>query len=353
MRTFRSVWRSLVFLGLLLAAVADGQFRKTFCGMRVGADGSVWVSGWCQRLMRALGIACTVEGPLPVADGRGLAVVSNHLSYLDILAMSAVRPFVMVSKVEVRAWPLIGWITAQAGTVYVERADVKGGQRQTHAQVNRMMAEAFRSGLPVLFYPEGTTTGGETVLPFRRGLFNSVVYDGIPVKTAALAYELGERNAGATVAEDVCFVGDAEFGPHLFRLLGLSGLSMRVRFGEREIVGSDRFELASNARDEVVELYERLSGVLGIQRGVEFPRAQQRENLFDRPVERFAAVDDEAGVSGRRQHVLLGHGVGGGPVLLNDGGFRAAALVDVAMDASAQAYVAGSGDEDGQVVVRA
>lgn len=298
MSIIQSVLRSLVFAVLLLAAVADGQFRKTFCGMRVGADGSVWVSGWCRRLMRALGIACTVDGPLPAADGRGLAVVSNHLSYLDILAMSAVRPFVMVSKVEVRRWPLIGWLTAQAGTVYVERADVNGGQRQTHAEVNRMMGEAFRSGLPVLFYPEGTTTGGETVLPFRRGLFHSVVNGGVPVKTAALAYELDGRNTGVTVAEDVCFVGDAEFGPHLFRLLGLTGLRMRVRFGEWEVTGSDRFELASNARDEVVGLYEGLSGVRGIERGVEFPRAQQREHLFDRPVERFAAVDDEAGVRG-------------------------------------------------------
>jgi 1-acyl-sn-glycerol-3-phosphate acyltransferase len=221
--------------------------------------------------MGALGLVCVVEGPLPEAGVNGLAVVANHLSYLDILVMSAVRPFVMVSKCEVRAWPLLGWITAQAGTVYVERADVKGGQKQTHAEVNSMMAEAFRSGLPVLFYPEGTTTSGNVVLPFRRGLFNSVVYDRVPVKTAALAYEMDASNAGFTVAEDVCFVGNAQFGPHLFRALGLQGVKVRVRFGAEDVAGHDRFALAVNARDRVCDLYEEISGVGRLERGEAFP----------------------------------------------------------------------------------
>lgn len=291
------MYRSVVFVGLLLAAVVDGQRRKTFCGMTVGPEGAVWVSGWCRRIMRALELKCVVEGPLPVAGTGGLAVVANHLSYLDILVMSATRPFVMVSKCEVRGWPLLGWITAQAGTVYVERADVKGGQRQTHAEVNAMMAKAFRSGLPVLFYPEGTTTSGDVVLPFRRGLFNSVVYDGVPVMTAALAYEMDASNADCSVAEDVCFVGDAEFGPHLFKALGLRGLKVTVRFGADEVAGEDRFALALNARDRVCELYEEISGVRGMERGVAFS-SKQREHLFDGPVERLGAVHGEVGVGG-------------------------------------------------------
>jgi 1-acyl-sn-glycerol-3-phosphate acyltransferase len=286
-----------VFVALLMAAVVHGQWRKTFYGMRVGADGAVWVSAWCGRIIRALGLECSVEGPLPEAAAGGLAVVSNHLSYLDILVMSAVRPFVMVSKCEVRGWPLLGWITAQAGTVYVERADVKGGQKQTHAEVNAMMAVAFRSGLPVLFFPEGTTTSGDVVLPFRRGLFNSVVVDRVPVKTAALAYEIDACNVGCSVGEDVCFVRDAEFGPHLFRALGLKRVKVRVRFGADEVAGEDRFALALHARDRVCDLYEDISGWRGIQRGVEFP-SQQRQQVFDGAVERAHGILGEAGAQG-------------------------------------------------------
>ena len=274
-----------MFVVLLLLAVGDGQWRKMFCGMKVGSEGALWVSAWCRRIVRALGLTCEIEGPLPEAGARGVAVVANHLSYLDILVMSATRPFVMVSKSEVRTWPLLGWITAQAGTIYVERADVKGGQRQTHAEVNAMMAEALRSGLPVLFYPEGTTSTGDGVLPFRRGLFNSVVCDGVPVKTAALAYEMDSSNAGCTLAEDVCFVGDAKFGPHLFKALGLKGLKAKIRFGTEEIAGVDRFALALNARDRVCELYEEIAGVRGVERGVGFPSVQKRQVLVHVPLD--------------------------------------------------------------------
>ena len=233
--------------------------RKLVFGMRPGPEGAVWVHGWCRRIVRVLGITCRVEGSWPVAGRGGLALVSNHLSYLDILVYSATTPLMMVSKTEVRDWPLIGWITAQAGTIYVQRSDVKGGQTQTHAEVNAAMAAAFRSGLPVLFFPEGTTTDGAGVLPFRRGLFNSVVYGGVPVRAGAIRYPLDRGGAEALIADHVCYWGKMEFGPHLFRCLGLRGLRAHVRFGADEIEGEDRFALAINARERVLDLYAGLA----------------------------------------------------------------------------------------------
>ena len=297
MRTIRSIYRSLLLLALLVAAVIDGHLRRLIFGMKPGAEGAIWVSRWCRRILRALQVDARVSGVVPRADERGLVVVSNHLSYLDILVYSAAAPFIMVSKSEVRGWPLLGWITAQAGTIYVERADVKGGQQQTHAEVNAMMAHGFESGLPVLFYPEGTTTDGATVLPFRRGLFNSVVAHGVPVRAAALSYSLKRPHHTASVANDVCYWGSMVFGPHLFRALGLGGLQVNVSFGSQTVAGGNRFTLALHARDHVIEQYEAISGVSGIARQVAFP-SQQREHLFDRPVERVAPIYGEAGVSG-------------------------------------------------------
>ena len=252
---------------MLVAAVIDGQFRKMFFGMTVGPEGAVWVHGWCRRIVQALGFGVVCDGPLPAADERGLAVVSNHLSYLDILLYASVRPFVMVAKIEVRAWPLLGWITAQAGTVYVQRADQKAAlpaeERQTHAQVNAMMADAFASGLPVLFFPEGTTTNGAagaaSIVPFRRGLYHSVLNGGVPMKAAAVSYSLDRDNPGASVADDVCYWGEeATFAPHLFSALGLMGLNVRIRFGSEEISGMGRFELSVNSRDRVMEIYDAI-----------------------------------------------------------------------------------------------
>jgi 1-acyl-sn-glycerol-3-phosphate acyltransferase len=247
MKTVRSLIRSILVVALLLSAVVDGHLRKWLGWMTAGPQGAVWAHRWCRRIVRALGIACQLRGPMPDAGAGKLAVVSNHMSYLDVLVYSAMRPFVMVSKVEVRSWPLIGWITAQAGTIYVERADVKGGQKQTHAEVNAQMAVAYRSGLPVMFFPEGTTGDGTQILPFRRGLFNSVIYDRVPLKVAAMRWELTRPNGGASVEQDLCFVGDARFGPHLFRLLGLRGIQVTVEFGLETVPGDDRFALAANS----------------------------------------------------------------------------------------------------------
>jgi lyso-ornithine lipid O-acyltransferase len=253
----RSVWRSFLFLLLLLAAVVDYRVRRP----AVGAEGAVWIHGWSRRIVKWMGFRCAVEGRIPA----GGAVVSNHLSYLDILIYSSVQPFVMVAKTEVRGWPLFGWITSRAGTVYVER----GGGPTTYPRVNAEMAEAYRSGLPVLFFPEGTTTDGTEVLPFRRGLFHSVLNEGVGLRAAALRYELEScrANEGASVGEDVCWWGEMGFVSHIVRLLGLSGLSVEVRFGEEVTERADRFVLSETARERVVRMYEGMGGVERVAEG--------------------------------------------------------------------------------------
>ena len=187
-------------------------------------------------------------------------MVSNHLSYLDILLYSAVQPFVMVAKNEVRGWPLLGWLTAQAGTVYVQR----GGGPTTYPAVNAAMAEAYRSGLPVLFFPEGTTTDGAGVLPFRRGLFHSALNNGVSLRTAVLRYFLEpcSVNRGATVGEDVCWWGEMGFTSHMFWLLGLRGLEAHIRFGDEILERQDRFVLSETAQARVAEMYGQLGAAV-------------------------------------------------------------------------------------------
>lgn len=257
-RIARSIARSILLVGLLLAASVDGHIRLAFGLLHKGHEGAVWTHRWCRRILRCLGIRYAVEGDLPghlSASHTGFeAVVCNHLSYLDILLMGAAHPFMMVAKTEVRSWPLLGWMTTQSGTVYVQR----GGHPATYPGVNAAMAHAFRSGLPVLFFPEGTTTDGSEVLSFRRGLFHSVLRDNVQVQTAALRYELSCDEAGATVANDVCWWGEALLAPHLFRLLGLHKLHATVRFG-KVVEGADRFVLSQNAHASVTDIYTNLT----------------------------------------------------------------------------------------------
>lgn len=247
----RQIVRCVKLSAILLTLVLDCILRRP----RAGVESAVWAHEWSRRIVRALGVQYSVSGELPESG----AVVSNHLSYLDILVYLSVRPFVMVAKSEVEHWPLLGKITAQAGTVYVQR----GGGPSTYDAVNAAMAAAYRSGLPVLFFPEGTTTDGQSgVLPFRRGLFHSVLNEGVPLRTAAVRYEV-VANRDACVARDVCWVGDAYLGPHLFRLLGLRGVKAEIQFGDEVPARTDRFVLSEGARVAVMAMCERATPELG------------------------------------------------------------------------------------------
>jgi 1-acyl-sn-glycerol-3-phosphate acyltransferase len=242
-------------LAVLLALILDCAIRRP----RAGVAAAIWAHEWSRRIIKALGVECGVSGRVPESG----AVVSNHLSYLDILVYGSVRPFVMVAKSEVKGWPLVGWITARAGTVYVQR----GGGPSTYGAVNAAMAVAYRTGLPVLFFPEGTTTDGQSgVLPFRRGLFHSVLNEGVSLQAAAVRYQVEEHRA--SVARDVCWWGEAYLGPHLFRLLGLRGIRAEVRFGEEVLAREDRFVLSEGAREAVVAMGEVVPERMGELVGV-------------------------------------------------------------------------------------
>jgi 1-acyl-sn-glycerol-3-phosphate acyltransferase len=247
LKLLRPVLRGVKLFAVLLAMTLDCVRRQP----RAGVEAAVWAHEWSGRIVKALGLECSVSGRLPESG----AVVSNHLSYLDILVYLSVRPFVMVAKSEVKGWPLLGWITARAGTVYVQR----GGGPSTHDAVNRAMAAAYRTGLPVLFFPEGTTTDGQSgVLPFRRGLFHSVLNEGVSLQTAAVQYalEMHPGNGDATVSRDVCWCGDAYLGPHVLGLLGLRGVRAEIRFGDEVRERADRFVLSEEARAAVVRMCE-------------------------------------------------------------------------------------------------
>ena len=176
-----------------------------------------WLNRFCARAIKGLGVELTVVGNFP----EGGAVIANHLSYLDIVVFAALRPCVFVSKLEIKDWPVVGWMTTMAGTVYVERGH---GGSAVRAKSFWMQA-AMEAGLPVVFFPEGTTSNGEQILKFHSGLLGQMLDVGAPVTAAYLRYSLGEGNGpGVTVENDVCYWGDTSMWPHVFRFLGLRNI---------------------------------------------------------------------------------------------------------------------------------
>jgi 1-acyl-sn-glycerol-3-phosphate acyltransferase len=181
-------------------------------------------------------------------------VISNHLSYVDIIVFAALHPCVFVSKAEIAGWPVVGWMTTMSGTVYVAR-----GHGGSAMKARRGMQAAVNAGLPVVFFPEGTTTNGSGLLKFHSGLLAQAMLGGGPVTAAYVRYSFGSENGpGVSVADDVCYWGDGNMLAHIFRFLGLRGVRAEVRFAEGPIAfssdGMHRKMAAVEARAAVAEL---------------------------------------------------------------------------------------------------
>ena len=169
-------------------------------------------------LLQRLGIALTVQGQ--AAEGPSL-LVANHVSWLDIAALHAAVPQArFVSKADIRHWPLVGWLVAGAGTLFVERASKRDALRVVH-----QMAEALRAGDIVAVFPEGTTGPGPELLPFHANLMQAAVATGTPVQPAVLRFHDPE-NAFSPAAE---FVGATTLWQSLWALATADRLAVELR----------------------------------------------------------------------------------------------------------------------------
>jgi len=202
------------------------------------------LSIWSRILLRVLAVRLTVVGPIPRG---GCLLVANHLSYLDVLVLAAVRPLSFLSKAEVAQWPLVGFMARVIGVQFIARED-----KRSLPQVAARLLRECQAGHGVVFFPEGTSASGDAVLPFRAALLAPAAATGLLVHYAAMRYRTPEGEPPAR--EAVAWWGDMLFLPHLRGLLRLRCIEAEVRFGAAPLVAADRKELARRLQDGVVAL---------------------------------------------------------------------------------------------------
>ena len=241
----RTMLRS-VLMFLSLAQIALG-----FLVLRLRTRGPIppprrahWLRWSCALLLKRLGIRVQANGPLPSA---GL-IVSNHLGYLDILVFGATLPCIFVSKAEVRSWPVFGLLVQFAGTIFLDRRS-----QSSAAEVTRQIGERLQGGLPILLFPEGTSTDGTALLRFHSSLLEAAIRTSSPIAAAAVSY-----TAADTKERDLCYYGDDTFLPHLLRTLGRREVFASVRFSGHSLVYPDRKVAASSLWSEVAQLRAEL-----------------------------------------------------------------------------------------------
>lgn len=264
MSVFRSVARSVQLAGYFVRYGAELVTRRP----KTRDARADWLHRFAASALEGLGIEISANGRFPE---RG-AVISNHLSYLDIIVLAALHPCVFVSKEEVATYPILGWITVMVGTVLVAR-----GHGGSALKARAGLEAAFHAELPVVFFPEGTTSDGSGMLKFHSGLLSQVRAVGAEVTAAHICYRLDEENGDASVGEDVCYWGDAVLVPHIFRLLGLRGIQAEVRFAEQPIIFSAGLEERKRAAQEA---WVAVAELTRSQTGTEVVSISDSTNLY-------------------------------------------------------------------------
>ena len=242
LRRLRALWR-------LLRVIVHGLHGALVCALlfpRLDADARMArVGWWSARMLHMLGIGLRHQGAVHPGP---LLLVANHVSWLDILAINAVRPVRFVSKSDVRHWPLLGWLVACGGTLFIERERKRDALRVVH-----QVADTLRGGEIVAVFPEGTTSEGHGLLPFHANLLQAAIATGAPVQPLVLRY----RDAQDAVSRSAPYVGDTSLAASVWAVVMAQGLEAQLRIEPAE--GSrhaDRRALSDHLREIIARRLE-------------------------------------------------------------------------------------------------
>jgi len=236
--SLRSLRRAVALLAVL-AEVVIRYWISRLRGPLTLEQRAQWLQDTCIRILRSMEIRCQVEGQIPQ---RGL-VVANHLSYLDVVILSAAMPCFFVAKAEIDNWPYFGKAARAGGTLFIDRS-----RRASAEKVADLISERLKLCVPVLFFPEGTSTNG-TMLRFHARLFEPAIRAGAPITAASISYEMDN----GIPESELCWFGDDALAPHLVKTLKVPGFQAKLRFGHPRIYAHRR-EAADATFAEIAEM---------------------------------------------------------------------------------------------------
>ncbi len=214
--------------GVVLAALA-----LPFLGSR---RRDALIVAWSRLLLQILGVNPVVTRP-PAVPG-GALLVCNHVSWIDIFLIFLGRRVHFVSKSEVRAWPVAGWLAHKAGTLFLER-----GRRADTLRVNADMAALLRDGAWVAVFPEGTTSDGRILRRFLPSLLQPAVDLNCPIVPAALRYHTLDGEYSAAPA----YVDHMSLWQSLLAVVSEPGIVAELHFGDPIPPDGHRRDLAARA----------------------------------------------------------------------------------------------------------
>ncbi len=251
-----------ILKALLVACLLVLYIIFQLIGKLIFAFSSVWQIRWQLTFLkltsRALLIVTNTQlifkGKLP--QNKPVFLVSNHLSYIDILVTSSVFPCIFLTSVEMQRTPFLGFMASLAGARFTERRN----KFKLKNEINNI-SKLLSSSVSLAIYPEGTSTNGEKVLNFKSSFFESSVITKTPVQPVCINYtHLSGKKVTSQNRDKICWYGKASFAPHLIKFLKESSLVCELNFLPLISVDNirNRLFLSEKARDSIVEVYKEI-----------------------------------------------------------------------------------------------
>jgi 1-acyl-sn-glycerol-3-phosphate acyltransferase len=207
---------------------------------------AIRIQAWSRGMLARLGVRLQVIGD-PALAGP-LLLVANHISWLDITSLHAARFCRFVSKADVRRWPLIGALASGVGTLFIQRESRRDAMRVVHH-----MAESLRQGDVLAVFPEGTTSDGQSLLPFHANLLQAAIAADAPIQPVALQFIDGHGRRSLAP----CYIGDDTLLASVWRTVRARGITVQIVFGEPQTAaGRERRAWAEELRATVAQLRE-------------------------------------------------------------------------------------------------
>jgi lyso-ornithine lipid O-acyltransferase len=242
----------IVLLALVSAVLIPAQLAAMALGRRETVRRLPWL--WHRLATRIIGIRVHVHGAPAVA--RPLLIAANHVSWLDITVLGSVMPLSFISKAEVAGWPIFGLFAKLQRSVFVERE-----RRAKTGDVAGEIAGRLAAGDVLVLFPEGTSSNGIHVLPFRTALVGAAAREagGAPVTLQPLGVNYTQLHGlpiGRFHKPRVAWYGDMEMAGHLWWVLKHGEIDVDVAFGEpiAFAAGTDRKAAAREAERTVRRL---------------------------------------------------------------------------------------------------
>jgi 1-acyl-sn-glycerol-3-phosphate acyltransferase len=177
------------------------------------------VQRWSARLVALCGVQIEIVHEHGAQPAPRALIVANHISWLDIFVINTLHPCRFVAKADIRDWPLVGWLCARAGTIFIARGRLREVRR-----IYQGLVDSLQAGEHVAFFPEGTTAAQGKLLPFHSNLFEAAIEARVPVQPYALRYV----DAQGRLHPAAEFIGEMGFVDSMLTVLRASGMKAQL-----------------------------------------------------------------------------------------------------------------------------